>query len=114
MPLTLPELPQPSPHEPGPYCVIAWHRALPGVADAYEQRMLADIELTRSEPGCLAFHIHRDRAEPNLFVIYEVWRDVAALREHFQTTYVRQFVADSADYLEGDMSVQWLVMKSVF
>ena len=76
--------------------------------------MLADIELTRSEPGCLAFHVHRDRAEPNLFVIYEVWRDVTALHEHFQTPYVQRFIADASDYVDEDMSVQWLVMKSVF
>ena len=113
MPITLACLPRPDRGESGPYCVIARHRALPGKADAYERRMLADIELTRSEPGCLAFHIHRDRADSNLFVIYEVWRDVGALREHFQTPNVQQFVVDSADYVDGDMSVQWLVMKSV-
>ena len=50
MPIVLPILPEPSPGETGPYCVIARHRALPGRADAYEQRM-------RAEPGALQFHI---------------------------------------------------------
>src|SRR5262245_45995048 len=112
MPIVLPDLPEPLPCEKGLYCVIAIHRALPGRADAYEQRMLADIELTRAEPGCLQFHIHRDRSDPNLFVIYEVWRDVTALRVHFETPYVQQFVSDSSDYIDGDMKVQWLLMKS--
>jgi quinol monooxygenase YgiN len=114
MGITLPELPPPAPDEKGPYCVIAQHRALPGKADAYERRMLADIPLTRSEPGCLAFHIHRDRADPNLFVIYEVWRDMDALRDHFKTPYVQQFVVDSAEYIDGDMQVQWLVMSTEY
>ena len=35
MPIVLPILPEPSPGETGPYCVIAKHRALPGRADAY-------------------------------------------------------------------------------
>jgi quinol monooxygenase YgiN len=92
--------------------VIAKHRALPGMADAYERRMLDDLEATRSETGALQFHIHRDRSDPHLFVLYEVWRDVDALRRHFDTPYVRQFVADSAKYIDGDMEVQWLVMAS--
>jgi quinol monooxygenase YgiN len=112
MPIVLPRLPEPGADEAGPYCVIATHRALPGKADAYERRMLADLERTRAETGALQFHIHRDRADPNVFVIYEVWEDVQALRSHFETAYVRQFVADSAQFVEGDMSVQWLVMKS--
>jgi hypothetical protein len=54
MPIVLPILPEPSPGETGAYCVIG-HRALPGRADAYEQRMLADLENTRAEPGVLRF-----------------------------------------------------------
>jgi quinol monooxygenase YgiN len=36
--------------------------------------MLADLERTRAEPGALQFHIHRDRADPQAFVIYEAWQ----------------------------------------
>jgi quinol monooxygenase YgiN len=49
-----------------------------------------------------------------VFVIYEIWRDVSALQEHFDTPYVQKFVADSEEYIEGDMAVQWLVMKSSY
>ena len=108
--ITLPSLPDPDPGETGPYCLIAKHRAKPGLADAYERRMLADLERTRAEPGALQFYIHRDRFDRNLFVIYEVWRDVKALQEHFEQPYVLQFVTDSAQYIEGNMEVQWLVM----
>ena len=112
MPIVLPTLPAPAPGERSPYCVIARHRAKPGRADAYERRMLADLEATSAEPGALQFHVHRDRFDRNLFVIYEVWRDVDALREHFERPYVRQFVPDSAEYIEGDMEVQWMIMAS--
>ena len=114
MAIVLPHLPDTAPGEKGPYCVIARHRALPGMADAYERRMLADLEATRAETGALQFHIHRVRSDPNLFVIYEVWRDIEALRRHFETPYVQQFVADSAKYIDGEMEVQWLVMASEY
>jgi quinol monooxygenase YgiN len=108
--ITLPQLPEPDPGETGPYCLIARHRARPGLADAYEKRMLADLERTRAETGSMQFHIHRDRFDRDLFVIYEVWRNAKALREHFARPYVLQFVADSARFIEGNMDVQWLVM----
>jgi quinol monooxygenase YgiN len=76
--------------------------------------MLADLEKTRAEPGALQFHIHRDRSDPDLFVIYEVWRDIQALRDHFEKPYVKQFVVDSAEYIEGDMEAQWIVMSSQY
>ena len=114
MPIVLPTLPDPNLDETSPYCVIAKHRARPGRADAYERRMLADLEETRAEPGALQFHIHRDRFDRNLFVLYEVWRDMKTLRGHFEKPYVKQFVADSAQYIEGSMEVQWLVMASKY
>jgi quinol monooxygenase YgiN len=112
MPIVLPTLPEAALEETGPYCVIAKHRAKRGRADAYERRMLADLENTRAKPGALQFHIHRDRFDRDLFVIYEVWRDVDALRAHFEKPYVKQFVVDSAEYIEGDMEVQWMIMVS--
>jgi hypothetical protein len=51
MPIVLPTLPNPALDETSPYCVIAKHRAKPGRADAYEKRMLVDLENTRAEPG---------------------------------------------------------------
>jgi quinol monooxygenase YgiN len=112
MPIVLPRLPDPAAGEMGPYCVIARHRAKRGCAEAYQRRMLADLEQTRAEPGALQFHIHRDRFDPDLIVIYEIWRDVEALREHFEKPYVKQFVLDSAEYIEGNMDAQWMVMVS--
>jgi len=79
-----------------------------------EQRMIADARKTREEPGALQFHIHRDRFDRNLFVVYEIWSDINALREHFEKPYVKQFVADSVDYHDGDMEVQWLVMSGEY
>jgi quinol monooxygenase YgiN len=112
--ITLPKFPDQDQGETSPYCLIAKHRAKPGLADAYEKRMLADLERTRAETGAVQFHIHRDRFDRDLFVIYEIWRDREALQEHFEQPYVKQFAADSAQYIAGDMQVEWLVMSSKY
>ena len=114
MAIVLPTLPEPATGETVPYCVIAKHRARPGRADALEERMISDARKTREKPGSLQFHIHRDRFDHNLFVVYKIWSDINALREHFEKPYVRQFVADSVDYHDGGMEVEWLVMSSEY
>lgn len=114
MALTLPDFPEPGADEVGPYCIIATHRALPGKADAFERRMLEDIPFTRSEPGCLAFHIHRDRAEPDIFVVYEVWQDRRALLVHLDTDYAQRFIREATDYETDDMRVQFPTMASPY
>jgi quinol monooxygenase YgiN len=114
MALTLPELPQPAAGEDTPYCVIAKHRAAPGQSQALVARMIADLEATRAEGGCLQFHIHHDRSDRDLIVIYEVWRSIDALRSHFGEAYVQKFVADADGFESGDMEVQWLKMLSPY
>ena len=114
MVLTLPDLPPPETGEVTPYCIIAKHRAAPDQGEALATRMLEDLEATRSEAGCLQFHIHRDRSDPDLIVIYEVWRSIAALKSHFGEAYVQRFVADAGEYEPGDMETQWLEMLSPY
>jgi quinol monooxygenase YgiN len=53
------------------------------VAAAIEQTRV--VELTRSEPGCMAYDISRDTDSPDRFVAYECWRDITALEKHLLT-----------------------------
>ncbi|MER8582082.1 antibiotic biosynthesis monooxygenase [Mesorhizobium sp. M1423] len=114
MALTSPDLPRPTAGEDTPYCVIAKHRATPGQGSALVARMLKDLQATRSEASCLQFHIHRDRTDPDLIVIYEVWRSIDALKSHFGKAYVQSFVVDAGELEPGDMETQWLEMLSPY
>ena len=109
-----PDLPPPDLGERGPYALVGSARARPGLADALEARLVSLVGPTRLEAGALAYHVHRDRADRDLFVFYEAWRDIAALRAHFTQPHIVAFLADRGDYLEGDLEVRWLRMSSVF
>lgn len=61
-----------------------------GRAEA-RQAMLQVIELTRDEPGCLAYSYAEDVSESGLFRVYEEWQDRAALDRHFTTPHMRQW-----------------------
>ena len=73
-------LPAPAPDETTPYSLFGMAKAKAGQGDALAARLLALVEPTRSEPGALQYHVHRDRDDPDLFAFYEVWETVEHLR----------------------------------
>lgn len=106
------ELPLPDFGEDRPYALVGTARAKPGLADALEQRLVSLVAPTRKEKGALAYHVHRDRTDRDLFVFYEVWHSAAALRSHLAQPYIQAFLAERSDYLVDDLDIRWLRMSS--
>lgn len=53
--------------------------------------------LSRAEEGCLLYDIHQGRTEPNTLMLYECYRDEAAVNahrssEHFQKMVIGEMV----------------------
>lgn len=62
--------------------VIAVLRAKSGRGSDLEAKLREAIPLVRREPGCLAYHLHVDRNDPEKFVMVETWEDQNALNVH--------------------------------
>ncbi|NJR60861.1 MAG: antibiotic biosynthesis monooxygenase [Cyanobacteria bacterium CRU_2_1] len=45
---------------------------------------------TRAESGCITFDLLKDTNDPTVFVLYENWKNRAALDAHFQQPYVKR------------------------
>jgi autoinducer 2-degrading protein len=65
------------------------------------QYLEADAEGSLGEPGCLRFDILRDDKAPEVFWIYEVYRDQAAYAVHQKAPYFQAFFAEAGDTLAG-------------
>ena len=50
---------------------------------AFRPHMIAMLNATRAEDGCLDYSYAEDVGEPGLIRVFEVWRDQAALDAHF-------------------------------
>ncbi|MBO9418055.1 antibiotic biosynthesis monooxygenase [Labrenzia sp. R4_2] len=107
-------LPHPDIDETGPYALVGQARARPGSAEELEQALVALVAPTREETGALQYHVHRDRADPDLFVFYEAWASLADLKEHLQMPYIQQFLAGHQELIDGEMQVTWLKMASPY
>ena len=63
-------------------------------ADKAEEaaRLLRPLrDASRAEAGCITFDVARSNDDPNVFVLYEEWRDQAALDEHYKTDHFITF-----------------------
>jgi quinol monooxygenase YgiN len=107
------QLPQPAPGETGPYVIIVTAHAKPERAEEFNARLLTLVEATNKESGAIAVNLHRDRFNPNIFVLYEVWRDVVALGLHLTQKHAVEFDAIVADYLAQEREIRFLTTESI-
>lgn len=49
------------------------------------------MEKSRAEDGCLDYTFARDLSDPQVLVLFERWRDSAALAAHGQSDHMRDF-----------------------
>lgn len=66
------------------------------------------ISLTRAEPGCLAYDLCQDTDSPDHFVVYERWKDLAALGAHLETAHFAAVGAAIGGLLVGAPAVRVL------
>ena len=51
-------------------------------------------EASRKEPGCLFYVAHQHHADPRKFLVYEQYKDDAALDAHRNSAHFKQYAAD--------------------
>ncbi|MDU9402375.1 putative quinol monooxygenase [Pseudomonas sp. zfem004] len=84
----------------------------PDMSDAFEQLFHPYVEPSRQEPGCIEYHMLRDKEDPSLFVFFEVWADKAALDVHSALPHMAEFFENRMKYLERDFDFQMIEMLS--
>jgi quinol monooxygenase YgiN len=52
----------------------------------------AVAEASRTEPGCITYRIYEDIEVPNDFVFVEEWEGEQALRRHFGSLHISEFM----------------------
>lgn len=94
------------------YAFILKAKTRPEQSEAFEALFRAYVEPSRQEPGCIEYHMLRDKEDPSLFVFYEVWASKAALDVHSALPHMREFFEKRMDYLEREFDIQLIEMLS--
>lgn len=83
-----------------PVKIVAILTARPGKT-AELRSLLADmIRPSRAEPGNLRYDLWQDQAEPNRFVLDELYTDTAAIAAHRAAPYFQAYLAKISDLAE--------------
>lgn len=94
------------------FAFILQAKTRPEMSEAFEQLFRPFVEPSRKEPGCIEYHMLRDKADPTLFVFFEVWADKAALDVHSALPHMAEFFENRMQYLERDFDFQMIEMLS--
>jgi quinol monooxygenase YgiN len=79
--------------------LIAVCKAHPDKLDQARAVLVPTVAWAMAKPGCLEYVLNIDRARPNEFVFYEVWKDQAALDDHWASEGFKELVAKLEDVL---------------
>jgi NADP-dependent 3-hydroxy acid dehydrogenase YdfG/quinol monooxygenase YgiN len=85
--------------------LIARLTAKPDRAEALGDGLKALIAPTATEPGSLGYTLHRDRYDPNVWILYETWESRAALDAHFAQPYTSAMLDRFPDLLATEMEL---------
>ena len=73
--------------------LVAKYYVKPGKDDEVEAALKKMAACVREqEPGCLLYHVNRSRENVGLSLLYEHYRDMAALEAHRATPHFREIV----------------------
>jgi len=86
--------------------VVAEMQAKPGREEDLRKALLALIEPTRAEDGCVQYDLHIHSSDPARFVFYETWASEAHLARHAASAHLTAFVAAAGSLLAAPMRVE--------
>lgn len=86
--------------------VVAEMQAKPGKEDALRRAVLALIEPTRDEDGCVQYDLHVHSSDPARFVFYENWTSQQHLDRHAASPHIQEFRSIIADLLAAPVRIE--------
>lgn len=76
-----------------PSALIARYYVTPGKAGVVEDALRKMAERVKAdEPACLIYNANIDPDNENLYCLYEVYRDEAAVQAHRETPHFKEFI----------------------
>lgn len=85
--------------------VVAKITAKAGLEERVKEELMALVTPTRSESGCLSYHLHEATENKCLFLFYENWTSRKELDEHLQMPYLQSFLKKADELLAAPVEI---------
>ncbi len=80
--------------------IIAHIEAKEGKLDLVKKEVLALVEPTKKEEGCLRYELNQDLENPKLFIFVEEWESHKLWQKHMESTHLQSFIKVTDGALE--------------
>jgi len=92
--------------------VLALVKAKEGMEETVREELLALVNPTRSEPGCINYDLHQATDEKSLFMFYENWKSMDDLEQHRVRPHMKAYKQKAAGLLAKPIEVTLFKMIS--
>ena len=94
------------------YGFILHAHTRPEKSAEFEALFSSYVAQSRSEPGCIEYHMLRDQQDPALFIFFEVWASKEDLDVHSAQPHMKAFAEKRFEYLVSDFDIRRIDLLS--
>jgi quinol monooxygenase YgiN len=91
--------------------LTAMVKAKPGQEEAVKEVLIALVEPTRKEAGCLCYNLHQSKSDRTQFMFYEQWASKEAIDAHGKTPHMKALGGKLKDKTEKGGVVFYELLK---
>jgi quinol monooxygenase YgiN len=92
--------------------VLARFKAKTGMEEQLKQAIMACVEPTRAEAGCINYDLHYLSGDKGALLLYENWRSKEDLEEHLEMPYLRELKAKADELCSEPLEIALWEMVS--
>lgn len=86
-----------------PIYIVAQFHAKPRCQQQLSDTLLAALEPTRAERGCIEIHLCRALRDPATFFITSVWTDEEAFEKHAELPHTTAFLSRVVQWIDHEV-----------
>jgi quinol monooxygenase YgiN len=93
-----------------PFALLVTIKAKPGQGKELEAAFAPCIAATKKEPGCLAYELNRDPDDPTAYLMFEKFKDLAALQAHLKAEHTTELFKAIGPLTDGEIKAKVYVV----
>jgi quinol monooxygenase YgiN len=93
-----------------PFALFVTIKAKAGKGKDLEAAFAPCIAATKKEPGCLAYELNRDPDDPTAYVMFEKFRNLAALQAHLKMGHTTRLLKSLGPLTDGAIQAKVYVV----
>ena len=83
--------------------IVAQFHAKPGCEQALTDCLLAVVQPTSEEPGCIEIHLSRALRDPATFFIQSAWTDEGEFEKHAGLPHMQAFLSRVPEWIDHEV-----------